>query len=66
VDDVDYADLVTVAVLQSVANTNHPYAKLDWSTIGAFDRVGVSPEMEMAEAVDLDLDEGEDITGLLS
>lgn len=64
VDDVDYADLVTVAVLQSTANTNHPYTKLDWSTIGAFDRVGVSPEMEMAEAIDLD--EGDDITGLLN
>lgn len=63
-DSVDYADLVTVAVLQSVANTDHPYAKLDWSTIGAFDRVGIAPDVEMAEAIDLD--EGEDITGLLS
>ena len=64
VESVDYTDLVTVAVLQSVANTDHPYTKLDWSTISAFDRVGVSPEMEMAEAIDLD--EGEDITGLLN
>jgi len=64
VEQVDYADLVTVAVLQSVANTDHPYTQLDWSTIGAFDRVGVSPEVEMAEAIDLE--EGEDITGLLN
>ena len=58
---VDYADLVTVAVLQSYANTDHPYAKQDYSKIGAFERVGMSPDMEMNDAIDLD--EG-DITGL--
>lgn len=62
-EKADYADLVQVAVLQSVAGTNHPYAKLDWSTIGAFDRLGISPEVEVAEAVELE--EGESITGLL-
>jgi len=62
VETVDYADIVTVAVLQSVANTDHPYTKLDWSTIQAFDRVGINPEVDMADAVDLD----DDITGLLS
>lgn len=61
---VDYADLVQVAVLQSVADTNHPFTKLDWSTIGSFDRLGISPEVEMTEIVDLD--EGESITGLLN
>ena len=60
----DYADLVQVAVLQSVAETDHPYAQLDWSTIGSFDRLGISPEVEMTEMVDLE--EGESITGLLS
>ena len=59
---VDYADLVTVAVLQTHANSEHPYAKLDWSTIQAFDRVGLSPDMDMAEAIDID----DDISGLLS
>lgn len=58
---VDYADLVTVAVLQSVADTEHPFAKLDWSTIKAFDRVGLAPDVDMAEAINMD----DDITGLL-
>lgn len=59
---VDYADLVTVAVLQSVADTEHPFTKLDWSTIKAFDRVGLAPDLDMAEAINMD----DDITGLLS
>lgn len=63
-EKVDYADLVQVAVLQSVADSNHPFTKLDWSTIGSFDRLGISPEVEMTKMVDLD--EGESITGLLS
>jgi HD-like signal output (HDOD) protein len=62
IEQVDYADIVTVAVLQTHANTEHPYAKLDWSTIKAFDRVGLSPDMDIAEAVDL----SDDISGLLS
>mgnify|MGYP000412031816 CR=1 FL=1 len=63
VKSVDYADLVTVAVLQSHANTNHPYAKFDYSQIGAFERVGISADIEMSEAIDLD---GDDITGLFN
>ena len=59
---VDYADLVTVAVLQTHANTENPYAKLDWSTIHAFERVGLSPDMDMADAIDIE----DDISGLLS
>lgn len=61
VEKVDYADIVMVATLQSVANTDHPYTKLDWSTISAFDRIGINPEVDMAEAIDLD----DDLTGLL-
>lgn len=60
-DKGDYVDLVTVAVLQEHADTEHPYAQLDWSTIGAFERLGIDPEMEMAEVVDVE----EDIKGLL-
>lgn len=40
-DTVDYADIVQVATLQSYAGTNHPYAKLDWSKISSFDRLGL-------------------------
>ena len=62
VGSVDYADLVTVAVLQSHANTEHPFAQLDWSTIGAFERVGIPPEMEVSEIIEMD----EEMKGLFS
>jgi len=41
---VDYADVVQVATLQSVAGTTHRYNELDWSQISAFDRLGLDPE----------------------
>ncbi len=62
VDAVDYADLATVAVLQSHADSEHPLSKVDWSTVGAFERVGISPEMEVSEIIDMD----EDLKGLFS
>jgi HD-like signal output (HDOD) protein len=60
---VDYVDIVSVAVLQSHANSDHPLAKLDYGKVTAFQRVGMSPEMEISEAVDLDAGE---ITGLFN
>lgn len=57
VDTVDYADIVQVATLQSYAGTNHPYAKLDWSKISSFDRLGldssalISDMEEMSEEI---------------
>ncbi len=62
VDSVDYADLVTVAVLQSHADSQHPLSKVDWTTVGAFERVGIPPEMEVSEILDMD----EDLKGLFS
>jgi len=62
VDSVDYADLVTVAVLQSHADSQHPLSKVDWATVGAFERVGIPPEMEVSEILDMD----EDLKGLFS
>ena len=46
----DYADLVTVALLQS-----HPeqFESLDYQTVTAFERLGIDPEMESTEAQDL-------------
>lgn len=38
----DYVDLVTVASLHSVVNTNHPLASIDWQSVTAFERLGVS------------------------
>ncbi len=40
---VDYADIVQVATLQSYIGTDHPYTKLDWTTISSFDRLGINP-----------------------
>ncbi|RRJ85164.1 HDOD domain-containing protein [Aestuariirhabdus litorea] len=52
-DKPDYADIVMVAILQSVAGTDHPYARLDWSQVKAFEKLGLDPEMEMSEGEDL-------------
>ena len=46
----DYGDLVTVANLQSRIGTNHPLTKIDWSTIPAFDKLGMSHEVDVNEA----------------
>jgi len=51
--NVDYADLVTVAMLQSYAGSDHPYSNLDYNSILAFERLGLDPNIELAEAEDL-------------
>ena len=53
VDKVDYADIVQVATLQSYAGTDHPYTKLDWTTISSFDRLGLDPTTLVAEMEDI-------------
>lgn len=62
VDTADYADLVTVAMLQTLADSDHPFTKLDWSTIGAFERIGLQPDVDISEAADID---EEELKGLL-
>ena len=49
----DYVDLVQVATLQSYVGTNHPYTQLDWSTVGAFARLGIDPSQSMTDDEDL-------------
>lgn len=51
----DYADLVTVAMLQAYANTNR-FEGLDFNAVGAFERLGLDPSIESAEAEDLSED----------
>ena len=63
VESADYADLVTVATLQSVADTDHPFTQLDWREVGAFSRIGLEPDMDVSEAADI---ESDDIKNLLS
>lgn len=40
-EKADFVDLVTVANLQSYSGSNHPYTKMDWSTIPAFAQLGI-------------------------
>ncbi len=57
VEQADYTDLVTVATLQTLADSDHPFTKLDWSTISAFARIGLEPDMDISEAADIDENE---------
>ena len=45
----DYVDLVIVARLQSLIGSSHPDASLDWTTIPSFEKLGLSPEIEVIE-----------------
>jgi len=49
----DYADIVTVAMLQSYLGTDSPMAKIDCTQVKAFERLGLDPEMQIAESEDL-------------
>jgi HD-like signal output (HDOD) protein len=55
-DKPDYADVVMVANLQSYIGSDHPLLQMDWSGISAFDRLGLSPEINAPEVEDLSAD----------
>ena len=48
-EQVDYVDIVTVANLQSYMGSDHPMAKLDWSKVPAFAKLGLNPEINVVE-----------------
>jgi HD-like signal output (HDOD) protein len=50
--DVDYADLVTVAMLQSLAESDN-VSDIRYPEVTAFERLGLDPNIESAEAEDL-------------
>ncbi len=56
VDNVDYADVVMVANLQSYIGSGHPLTQMDWTPISAFTRLGLSPEVNTHEVEDLSED----------
>lgn len=56
VTKTDYADVVMVASLQSYIDTDHPLAQMDWSDISAFNRLGISYEINTHEVEDLSED----------
>lgn len=45
----DYVDVVQVAFLQSIAGTDHPACRVDWSTVPAFAKLGIQPDVEILE-----------------
>ncbi len=47
----DYVDIVIVANLQDAYGTNHPYAEVDWSTVPAFEKLGMETDVS---TVDMD------------
>ena len=49
----DYADFITVATLQNLASEGKKIEELDYSTVKAFDRLGLDSNIEAAEAEDL-------------
>ncbi|TBV01363.1 HDOD domain-containing protein [Phytopseudomonas dryadis] len=50
---VDYIDIVQVATLQSYLGSTHPYTQLDWSQVPAFEKLGLSADMDMHGDEDL-------------
>ena len=50
---VDYVYIVQVAMRQSDLGSEHHYTKLDWSTIPAFAKLGLDPNVDMKEDEDL-------------
>lgn len=53
---VGYADIVTVALLQSHVGSDSELAQIDCSQVTAFQRLGMDPDMQIAEAEDLSAD----------
>ncbi|MBU2885004.1 HDOD domain-containing protein [Gilvimarinus agarilyticus] len=52
-EQADYADIVTVAMLQSYLGSDSPLGKVDYHQVSAFNRLGMDPDMQMAEGEDL-------------
>lgn len=49
----DYIDVVMVANLQSHLNEAHPYNEMDWSLVPAFNKLGLSTDVDSQESEDL-------------
>jgi HD-like signal output (HDOD) protein len=50
VPKADYVDVVMVANLHTYSGTEHPYAKMDWSNIHAFENLGI--DIDFVEEAD--------------
>src|SRR5690554_898875 len=49
----DYADIVTVAMLQSYVGTDTPMGQVDYHQVTAFERLQMDPNIQLAESEDL-------------
>jgi HD-like signal output (HDOD) protein len=49
----DYVDIVMVANLHSHSGTEHPFAKMDWTGVHAFDNLGMNVDIIFAENEEL-------------
>ncbi len=47
--DIDYVDIITVANLQSMIGSDHPHTKKDWNTIPAFQKLGLTADVNIIE-----------------
>ncbi|MFC3116844.1 HDOD domain-containing protein [Cellvibrio fontiphilus] len=52
----DYADVVTVAMLQSYLGTDSAMTTIDFTKVRAFERLGLDPDMQVSESEDLSAD----------
>lgn len=52
-DKPDYADIVTVAMLQSYMGSDHPLAQIDYSTVTSFAHLGLDSDMHEEQGEDL-------------
>jgi HD-like signal output (HDOD) protein len=48
-EKADYVDIVQVAFLQSIAGTDHPACRVDWSTVPSFAKLGLEADAEILE-----------------
>src|SRR5690606_33227994 len=48
----DYADIVTVAMLQSYMGSDNAMGKVDYHQVKAFDRLGLDADIQHAESED--------------
>ncbi|MGX5174657.1 HDOD domain-containing protein [Aliikangiella sp. IMCC44653] len=51
--EADYADVVTVAKLQSYPEDNNPFSHIDPATVPAFRKLGLSPEVDVHHVEEL-------------
>lgn len=56
ISKADYADVVTVAMLQSYLGSDSAMTKIDFTKVKAFERLGLDPDMQVSESEDLSAD----------